>query len=197
MAGGRKKRKPRQYSADDQAQALAALAANGGNICHTAIQINVSETTLRRWRDRSQQLEHPPTQTQQTQQTQQNRDLSAALEAIAWMLLDAMPERITEAPLNQLISSLVAIDKMQLFQEKLLNSETNPINLSKMTNEQLEQLERLTTFLLSNSASSAFPEYSGTSHASDTDSTPAIAARVEPAIPASPLHAEEGDGSGT
>jgi hypothetical protein len=104
------------------------------------------------------------------------------------MLLDAVPEKITVAPLNQVISGIVALDKIQSFHAGQLSGEFDPINLSKMTNEQLDQLERLTAFLLSNSAGSAIPELTGASNASGTDGTPAIAPGVEPALPERLFH---------
>jgi hypothetical protein len=181
VARGRKKRKPGRYSPDEQAKALAVLAANGGNVQRTAIQLHISTSTLRRWRDRKSQTEHS------VAIVQQNRDRNAELEAIAWMLLDAVPEKITVAPLNQLISGIVALEKIQSFHAEQLNG-VDPINLSKMTNEQLDQLERLTAFLLSNSAGSAIPELTGASNASGTDGTPAIAPGVEPALPQRLFH---------
>jgi hypothetical protein len=41
--------KPRRYSDDDRAKALAALAANGGNVNLTARELEIPEATLRSW----------------------------------------------------------------------------------------------------------------------------------------------------
>jgi hypothetical protein len=112
------------------------------------------------------------------------------------MLLDAVPEKILGAPLNQLISSIVALDKIQLLHHEQASGETDPINLSKMTNEQLDQLERLTAFILDNSTGFEVPECSDTSHTSNPGGTPVIAPGVEPALPGAPLHPKEGNEGG-
>jgi predicted phage terminase large subunit-like protein len=185
VAGRRKKRQAGRYTADVRAKALAALVANGGNIHQTSIQLQISAPTLRRWRDQK-------TPAVAASAVPSKRDRYADIEAIAWMLLDAVPEKIIGAPLNQLISGLVALDKIQLLHQEELDGAIDPINLSKMTDEQLEQLERLTALLLGGSTSAAVPEQPVASIADGTVGASARAAAVEPVLSGSPLHTPEG-----
>lgn len=101
--------KRRRYSDEDRANALAALAANGGNIKRTADKLHIPVRTLENW---TKGRRHP----EATQMADRKKgDMAAALERIAWALLDALPGKIDKAPLNHATVALgIAIDKARL-----------------------------------------------------------------------------------
>ena len=123
--------KPRQYSDEERANALAALAANGGNINRTAKQLGIPEKTLSNWANGKR---HP----ESAQMGERKKgDMSDALEALAWKLLDAWPKKIAKATLAQLATATgIAIDKMRLLREP-----STAIAGGEMTDE--ERLSRL------------------------------------------------------
>lgn len=53
---------PRRYSTDDKARALAALDANNGNLRKTSAQTGIPASTLRKWRQKRQEVEQDPMQ---------------------------------------------------------------------------------------------------------------------------------------
>jgi transposase-like protein len=175
------KPKTRGHSAKCRAKALAALA-NGEKVGETARKFKVSQSTLRRWRDGSQQTK--PSSAKE----QQKREMADELETIAWKLVKAIPEKITKAPLNQLISTLkITRETIQSIRSEPLNRESFPLDLSKMTNEELDQLERLTAHLLGQTQDSATPEFSGAKPESNEEGDPVVPPGVEPAIPVSAI----------
>jgi hypothetical protein len=103
----------RNYSDEDRANALAALDANGGNLMRTARQLGTPRKTLAEWaRGRVPaavaDLRH-----------QKRGDLADRLEAVAHELLDALPAKIKDAPLNQLAVALgILIDKLILLRRQ-------------------------------------------------------------------------------
>lgn len=99
----------RRYSDDDRAAALAALAANGGNVARTAARLGIPVKTLANW---ARGDRHP----EAAQLGERKKgDMAAALEAVAWQILDALPHKIGKAPLNQAAVALgIAIDKARL-----------------------------------------------------------------------------------
>lgn len=134
------RRKRKRYTDDDRANALAALAANGGNVKLTANQIDIPETTIRKWLSSEQ---HPEIT---KKGAQKKGPLSDYLEKIAWQLADSLPGKTDQSSLQQVATSLgIVIDKM-----RLLRNEPTEINrneggadddLRKLTDEQL--VERL------------------------------------------------------
>ncbi len=50
------KRARRTYTINDKQKALTTLVANLGNITETAHQLDIPKSTLRRWRDQSQEI---------------------------------------------------------------------------------------------------------------------------------------------
>lgn len=107
---------PRRYhdwSDEERAAALAALAANGGNVARTARQVGVPRTTLQKWAGGAV---HPDV-TKKGQE--KRRDMAAALEAVAWQLLDALPAKVLEASLAQTATALgIAVDKARLLRHE-------------------------------------------------------------------------------
>lgn len=98
----------RRYTEAEKAEALAVLEANAGNITGTARVVGIPAATLRLWRGHSAPA---PAETCE----EKKQDLATALEEIARKLIGAIPEKIGEASLQQVSTSLgIAIDKMQL-----------------------------------------------------------------------------------
>lgn len=106
-------KKPRRYSDDERATALAALAANGGNLARTAKQLGIPGTTLKQW---AKGQRHP----EAAQMSDQKKgDLADALEGVAWKLAEAAPDKIPFADLKNLAVALgIVIDKMQILRNK-------------------------------------------------------------------------------
>jgi hypothetical protein len=99
----------RRYSDDERANALAALAANAGNVTRTARQLGIPRATLVHWADGDR---HPEAM---IMGEGKRRDMAEALVGVAWQLLDAIPSKIDNAPLLQTATSLgIAIDKARL-----------------------------------------------------------------------------------
>lgn len=99
----------RRYSDDERATALAALAANGGNVERTAAQLAMPRKTLASW---AKGERHP----EAAQLCQGKKGpMADALDAIAWKILDSLPGKIASAPLAQSMTALgIAIDKARL-----------------------------------------------------------------------------------
>ncbi len=107
----------RQYTDEDREAALAALAANDGNVLRTAKDLGIPVKTLRNW---AKGRCHPELTTELAQMGQQKKEtLAIALRDVAWQLAKAMPQKIGSATLLQCATSLgIAIDKMQLLEGK-------------------------------------------------------------------------------
>jgi transposase len=100
----------RRYTDEDRANALAALAANGGSIALTARQLNIPPQTLRQW---ARGARHP----EATQMSDEKKlPLADAFEALSRQLLDGItPEKIKRTGVKDLATSAgIAVDKMQL-----------------------------------------------------------------------------------
>lgn len=99
------------YSIDQRAEILASLKANGGNYSKTSREWSVPRATLIRWKegkgpDGQEVLDLVP---------QKVIELSDKLENIAHMLTEAIPEKIQEAKLQNIVASLgIVIDKRNL-----------------------------------------------------------------------------------
>lgn len=99
----------RQFSDNDKAAALAALDANGGNVLKTAKQINVPRSTLQEWANG--RVNHDVPELRQ----QAKKALAERLEEIAHQLIDAVPDKIADASLQQVATALgIVVDKKQL-----------------------------------------------------------------------------------
>ena len=102
----------KRYSDEERANALAALAANGGNVQRTARQLGIPHKTLDNW---AKGVCHP-----EAAENGNNKkgDMADALEALAWKLISAMPQKIKKASLAQVATAAgIAIDKMRLLRE--------------------------------------------------------------------------------
>jgi transposase-like protein len=106
----------RRYSDEERANALAALAANGGNVNRTASQLRIPAKTLENWQKGSC---HPEAA---ENGERKKGPMADALEAVAWKLLDSIPEKIARAPLNQTATALgIALDKARLLRGEPTN----------------------------------------------------------------------------
>jgi hypothetical protein len=121
------------YTDSARADALAALAANGGNFTRTAAQLGIPRRTLQHWakgecapqvRELAQQKKGP---------------LADAFEELARELLGGMtPEKMAAATLQQLATAAgIAVDKMQLLRGQ-------PTTITEMTDEERDaQIRKL------------------------------------------------------
>lgn len=101
----------RSFSDNDKAAALAALDANGGNVLRTAKQLNVPRSTLQEWANG--RVNHDVPELRQ----RKKEDLASRLVEIAHQLIDAIPDKIYDANLQQVSTSLgIAVEKIQLLQ---------------------------------------------------------------------------------
>lgn len=110
----------RRYSDDDRANALAALAANGGNVAKTARELGVPAKTVEQWSKGQRHFEAA-----QMSETKRG-PLADRLDEIAWKLADAIYGRseaeLKAAPLTQVATSLgITIDKARLLRGEPTN----------------------------------------------------------------------------
>lgn len=102
------------WSDDEKANALAALAANGGNVAATAKQLGIPRITLTHWANG----DHVSNDVSKNGQVKKVL-LADRLEALAIKLVDAASGKITDANLKDTLVSLgVAVDKMQLLRNR-------------------------------------------------------------------------------
>ena len=104
-------RERHRYSDDFRAEALAALAANGGNVKRTARQLGLPRKTLDGWA--TGRTPPPPAHLRH----QKSERLAQALESVVRQLLEeaSRPEATAAAPLKDLALALgIAVDKMLL-----------------------------------------------------------------------------------
>lgn len=106
----------RDYSDSERATALAALDANGGNVAATARTLQIPRSTLQEWANG--RVNSEVTELRQ----EKKRDLAERLEDIAHELVDALPDKIGRANLQQTATTLgIVIDKMQLLKGEPTN----------------------------------------------------------------------------
>jgi transposase-like protein len=104
----------RSYTDDERGNALAALAANAGNVNKTARQMGIPVKTLRNW---ARGERHP----ESAQMGQRKKGpLADVFEELTRQLLGGMtPAKIAAATLQQLATSAgIAVDKMQQLRGK-------------------------------------------------------------------------------
>lgn len=138
----RKQKRRRRYSDQDRQEALAALAANGGNLDRTARQLGIPRATLQAWRDGAR---HPEAA---ESAAPKKAALADRLEELAHKLLDAAcePGRLAGASLQQVATSLgIALDKMRLLrgQPTQIGEQTGRLDFGRLSDEDLDTLERL------------------------------------------------------
>jgi transposase-like protein len=101
------------YSDVQKANALAALAANGGNVNRTARELGIPWSTLKGWC----RPDSAPGVAELREE--QKRDLPAKLQEVAWKLAGAIEGKIDAASLQHTAVALgIVIDKLQLLQGK-------------------------------------------------------------------------------
>ncbi len=121
-------RPQRSYSENEKAAALAALAANAGNVSHTARQIGIPAKTIENWS--RGQVHADVARTGEEKKI----DLADKLELVAHKLADAMDGKIADASLQQVATSFaITIDKMRLLREQS----------TSITGKQLSDAERM------------------------------------------------------
>lgn len=127
--------KRHRYSDEDRANALAALAANGGNVNLTARQLGIPETTLRQWSKGQRRPEA-------AQMSEGKKEpLAERFEGIAYALLDHAGESLTDLNARDAIfSAAIAVDKMRLLREQptAINKNDNAHSMSAELNEYLQ-----------------------------------------------------------
>lgn len=131
----KRRAKKRTYTDEYRAEALAALAANDGNVKRTARQLGVPYTTLKQW---AKGIVHPEARAN----AQPKKELLAdRLEELAHLLLDdlARPEKIMGASLPHVATALgIAVDKMQLLRG--LPTVTVQNEYSSLSDDELKRL---------------------------------------------------------
>lgn len=130
--------KKRRYSDDERAAAVAAVAANGGNVERTAELLGIPESTLRQWVKGDR---HPEAA---VMSDGKKGELADRLEAIAWKLADAIPGKIPATGLQQLATTLgIVVDKMQLLRNRptTINraERATDDDLGSLTDDELER----------------------------------------------------------
>lgn len=108
----------RRYDDKFRAGAVVTLEAAGypdqkGALIQVANHLRVPESTLRGWYSE----EHNPVPAQL--RAEKRRELNIELREVAYKLVRAMPDKIEDAALQQVATSLgIVIDKMQLLEGK-------------------------------------------------------------------------------
>lgn len=135
------RRKPtrRRYSDEERAEALAALAANGGDLAATARQLGLPRKTLEGWaRGRTPapaaDLRH-----------EKKASLADRLDELAHALVgDLLTDRVASYK-DKALSMGIAIDKARLLrgQPTAITDHTHRPDLSRLTDAELEALEAL------------------------------------------------------
>ena len=155
--------RPPKYSDEERAAALAAFAANQGNLSQTASQCEIPRNTIRRWLEAQQESQasadtvqpafKPATEKKDPAEAplpprrlgfvelvpQAAASLADKLEKIAHKLADILPDKIERASLQQCAVSLgIAIEKMRLLREQ---STANTASTLRLEYEELLKLD--------------------------------------------------------
>ncbi len=104
----------RTYTDDEKSDALAALAANSGNVERTAKQLKIPEATLRFWAKLQSQGDNPVV----TELCEEKKPILAdSLEGLAFTLAGdlADPAKRASAKFNEVAVAFgIVVDKMQV-----------------------------------------------------------------------------------
>lgn len=113
-SGEGRARQPYRSASDEQkAAALARLDANAGNVLRTARELSLPPSTLRGWDDAAEAARDGGAVADIRHQKRE--ELAERLESFAHLCLDAIPDKIADAPLSDAMRALgIAIDKMLL-----------------------------------------------------------------------------------
>lgn len=108
------KRKQKRYSDDERARAVAAVAANGGNVTKTAKELGIPQPTLDCW---VRGVVHPEVN---GNSVAQKKPLAEAFGELAAKLIGCITQdKIDDAPLWEVVkSAATAVDKKQLLEGK-------------------------------------------------------------------------------
>lgn len=152
----------REYSEADRSIALAALAANGGNVARTMREVGVSRERLVEWRDSGiancgdggregsgtaddgdgLQIRECKMQIADGGSGGGRAALADRLEHVAHLLIDAIPAKLPTADLRTLGTCLgLALDKMRILREEPAATSPTP----SLTEE--ERAERISELL--------------------------------------------------
>lgn len=85
-------RQPREYTAEQIAETLAALAANGGNVSRTSATTGIPRKTISEWRDGTWRKDVTPAMVEK-----KKRDLGDTIERLALRLCDVVSRRVKKA----------------------------------------------------------------------------------------------------
>lgn len=108
----------RRYSDEQRVNALAALAANNGNLHQTSRQIGIPVSTLECW---AKKLRHPEAS---VGADEKKKELSDAIEDVARSIADSLIGKLDDASFKDATVGFgILIDKM-----KLLRGEPTSIN---------------------------------------------------------------------
>lgn len=145
----------RRYNDEDRLAALAALRANAGNLKKTAREVGVPRKTLAEWAAAvsatgGEASATPPPPLKTTAQRVAERlpdaesDLAARFERIARKALGVARKKVGELNAKDaVIAAATAVDKMRLLRGESTSNHTHRLDLSRLTDEQLENLDRL------------------------------------------------------
>jgi transposase-like protein len=102
----------RQYTDQDRAEALAALAANGGNVKRTAQAIGIPRKTLESW---SREIQDRPEVADGDGHVKKRQPLAERLPEVIHTAMDALPGKAEGASFQQITVGIgILIDKLQL-----------------------------------------------------------------------------------
>jgi hypothetical protein len=104
----------RSYSDDEKSEALAAIIANSGNLSKTARDLQIPISTLFDWHQ-GDNINSAVT----AKADDKKAALASRLDALADLLAGAIPDKIEDAPLTQVATSMgICIDKARLLREQ-------------------------------------------------------------------------------
>ena len=132
----------RWWTDTERAEILAALDANGGNMSRTSRELGVPLGTIACWK-----LGYRWPEALQLRNEKGNK-LALALEEIAWQLAAVIPEKLPDAPLNHLATTIgIVLDKIQFLLNKPLPTPNVPssdsIDVTKLTDDERSTLIQL------------------------------------------------------
>lgn len=109
---------PRSYSDEEIAATLAVLKGNKGNLLRTSRDTGIPRITIRQWaQGKVKRVAKRPGMA--SLRHRKTEDLAARCREIAWLLAEAMPGKIKDAPLNQISTAFgVMVEKERLLMEK-------------------------------------------------------------------------------
>jgi hypothetical protein len=133
----------RRYTDEARSNALAALAANGGNVARTAAELGIPEATLRAWANGDR---HP----EALQMCEQKKGpLAEQCDAVAWALAGLMESAARRAAADGRVDKIatafgILVDKAQLLRgEPTSRTETTGVPDSRVSERIASLLDSL------------------------------------------------------